>query len=86
MLFRSSRVEAVQLPKRLTGLAPKGWLHVRLTAAQPDAQGFGLVGSGMFILNPPYTLHQTLAEVMPFLTETLAQYDGASYLIEELPA
>jgi 23S rRNA (adenine2030-N6)-methyltransferase len=81
-----SRVEAVQLPKRLTGLAPKGWLHVRMTVAQPDTRGFGLTGSGMFILNPPYTLHQTLAEVMPFLTEALAQYDGASYLIEELPA
>jgi 23S rRNA (adenine2030-N6)-methyltransferase len=81
-----SRVEAVQLPKRLTGVAPKGWLHVRLTVAQPDRQGFGLSGSGMFILNPPYTLHQTLAQVMPWLTEVLAQYDEASYLIEELPA
>ena len=24
---------------------------------QPDAQGFGLAGSGMFVINPPHTLH-----------------------------
>ena len=81
-----SRVEAVQLPKRLTALAPKGWLHVRLTVAQPDPQGFGLVGSGVFILNPPWTLHQELAAELPFLVDTLAQFDGASYLLEEQPA
>ncbi|WP_022979701.1 23S rRNA (adenine(2030)-N(6))-methyltransferase RlmJ [Ideonella sp. B508-1] len=81
-----SRVEAVQLPKRLTALAPKGWLHVRLTVSQPDPQGFGLVGSGVFILNPPWTLHQELAAELPFLVDTLAQFDGASYLLEEQPA
>jgi len=81
-----SRVEAVQLPKRLMALAPKGWLHVRMTVAQHDGHGFGLSGSGMFIINPPWTLHTTLASVMPWLTQTLAQFDGASYLIEEQPA
>ena len=81
-----SRLEAAQLPKRLMGLAPKGWLHARLTVQQPDAQGFGLSGSGVFVINPPYTLHQTLAEVMPFLVDKLAQFDGASFLIEEQPA
>jgi 23S rRNA (adenine2030-N6)-methyltransferase len=81
-----SRLESAQLPKRLMALAPKGWLHVRMTVSQPDERGFGLTGSGLFIVNPPYTLHQTLADVMPFLVDALAQYDGASYLIEEQPA
>ena len=80
------RIEAAQLPKRLMGLAPKGWLHVRLTVRQPDDKGFGLTGSGVFILNPPWTLHKELAAVMPYLVDTLAQYDGASYVIEEQPA
>ena len=44
-----------------TALAPKGWLHARLTVQQPDAQGFGLAGSGVFVINPPYTLHAPLA-------------------------
>lgn len=81
-----ARVEAVQLPKRLMAVAPKGWLHVRMTVKQADAQGFGLAGSGLFIVNPPYTLHETLQGVMPWLVKTLAQFDGANYLIEEQPA
>ena len=81
-----SKLEAAQLPRRLEGLAPKGWLHARLTVQQPDSQGFGLAGSGMFILNPPYTLHAQLLEVLPWLTEVLGQYDGANYLLEEKAA
>ncbi|CAN7565785.1 23S rRNA (adenine(2030)-N(6))-methyltransferase RlmJ [Rhizobacter sp. LjRoot28] len=81
-----SKLEAAQLPRRLETLAPKGWLHVRLTVQVPDAQGFGLAGSGMFILNPPYTLHDELVELMPWLVDVLGQYDDASYLIEQKAA
>ncbi|MEO7335562.1 MAG: 23S rRNA (adenine(2030)-N(6))-methyltransferase RlmJ [Caldimonas sp.] len=52
---------------------------------QPDAQGFGLAGSGVFVINPPYTLHAQLARLLPYLTEVLGQYDGAQYLLEERP-
>ena len=81
-----SKLEAAQLPRRLEGLAPKGWLHARLTVQMPDSQGFGLAGSGMFILNPPYTLHDQLLAVLPYLTEVLGQYDGANYLLEQKAA
>ncbi|MEY2890674.1 MAG: hypothetical protein RJA98_582 [Pseudomonadota bacterium] len=80
------KLEAAQLPKRLEAMAPKGWLHARLTVQQPDAQGFGLAGSGMFIINPPYTLHDELLAVLPWLTEALGQYDGANYLLEHRAA
>ena len=78
-----SKLEAAQLPRKLETVAPKGWLHVRLTVQQPDSQGFGLAGSGMFIMNPPYTLHDELVELMPYLVDVLGQYDDASYLIEQ---
>ena len=81
-----SKLEAAQLPKRLEALAPKGWLHARLTVQQPDSMGFGLAGSGVFVINPPYTLHAELLEVMPYLTEVLGQYDGANYLLEQRAA
>jgi 23S rRNA (adenine2030-N6)-methyltransferase len=81
-----TKLEAAQLPRRLEALAPKGWLHARLTVQEPDAQGFGLAGSGVFVLNPPYTLHEQLRGVLPWLTDVLGQYDGASYLLEERPA
>lgn len=77
------KVEAAELPRRLEALAPKGWLHARLTVAKPDAMGFGLAGSGMFVLNPPYTLHDTLAGVLPWLVETLGQVAGANFLLDQ---
>ncbi len=81
-----TKLEAAQLPKRLEALAPKGWLHARLTVQKPDAQGWGLSGSGMFILNPPYTLHDRLLDLLPYLVEVLGQYDGANFLLEQRPA
>jgi len=81
-----SKLEAAQLPRRLEALAPKGFLHVRMTVQQPDQQGFGLAGSGMFIINPPYTLHDEMLAVLPYLVEVLGQYDGANYLIEQRAA
>ena len=80
------KVEAVQLPKRLEALAPKGWLHARLTVQEPDSQGFGLAGSGVFVLNPPYTLHAQLRKVLPWLVDVLGQYDDANYLLRHQPS
>ena len=81
-----TKLEAARLPKRLEALAPKGWLHARLTVQQPDTQGFGLAGSGVFIFNPPHTLHARLLELLPFLIEVLGQYDGANFLLEQRAA
>ena len=81
-----TKLEAARLPKRLEALAPKGWLHARLTVQQPDMQGFGLAGSGVFIFNPPHTLHARLLELLPFLIEVLGQYDGANFLLEQRAA
>lgn len=78
-----TKVEAAQLPRRLEALAPKGWLHARLTVQVPDSQGFGLAGSGVFILNPPYTLHDELLKVLPYLVDVLGQYDDAEYRLEQ---
>jgi len=80
------KLEAAQLPRRLEALAPKGWLHARLTVQEPDSQGFGLAGSGVFIINPPFTLHEQLLTVLPYLVDVLGQYDGANYLLEQRSA
>jgi 23S rRNA (adenine2030-N6)-methyltransferase len=79
-----SKLEAVQLPRRLAALAPKSWLHVCLTVQEPDAQGFGLAGSGMFVINPPHTLHAPLEAALPYLVEVLGQYEGANFLIDRV--
>lgn len=78
-----ARLEARQLPQRLKACAPKGWLHAQLNVQQADARGVGLMGSGVFIANPPWTLHDTLKPEMPWLAEVLAQKDGANWLLEQ---
>jgi len=81
-----SKVEAAQLPRRLQALAPASWLHARLSVQQPDAQGFGLAGSGLFVINPPHALHQALEVALPYLVETLGQYPGANFAIDRVAA
>ena len=81
-----TKLEAAQLPRRLAALAPKGWLHARLTVQEPDAQGFGLAGSGVFVLNPPHTLHATLAKTLPYLVDVLGQHAGANFMIDRVDA
>ena len=80
-------VQAAQLPQRLKAAADagakKGWLHARLTVAQADARGFGMMGSSVFVANPPHTLFGDLQPVMPFLAQVLAQFDGAKSALEK---
>lgn len=83
-------LESAQLPARLQSSADaqakKGWLHARLTVQRPDERGFGLLGSGLFIANPPHVLHDVLQPLMQFLVDTLGQYDGAHFLLERREA
>lgn len=58
-------------------------LNVELFVATPYADG-ALSGTGLVILNPPFTLEKTLARLVPFLTETLARGAGAEGRIEWL--
>jgi 23S rRNA (adenine2030-N6)-methyltransferase len=77
-------LEAAQLPQRLKASADaqakKGWLNARLTLADADARGFGMLGSSVFVANPPHTLHETLKSTLPWLARTLAQTHGAHAL------
>jgi 23S rRNA (adenine2030-N6)-methyltransferase len=81
-----TRLDAHELPQRLKRLPAKSWLHVALRVSTPSKDGFGMHGSGMFVLNPPWTLHATLASVMPFLAETLALDAGAGFTLEQQEA
>ena len=73
------RNESRQLVEQLRGVAGNNWLHASLTVHTPGADGFGMHGSGMFIVNPPYTLPQVLQQVMPYLRDALQIDSGASF-------
>ena len=67
---------------RLKQLQEKDWLHVTLTVKKPVAGGFGLHGSGMFILNPPWLLPEALRLSLPYLAKVLAQDGTADFGLE----
>ncbi|MFC1749752.1 23S rRNA (adenine(2030)-N(6))-methyltransferase RlmJ [Pseudomonadota bacterium] len=70
------------LPQQLKGLPIESWLHVTLTVEAPSDDGFGMHGSGMFVINPPWTLLKTLQEAMPYLAEHLGQDSEAGFELE----
>lgn len=77
------KLESVQMPKRLKALPCDNWLHASLSVRAPATQGYGMCGSGMFIINPPWTLHAMLEESLPKLCELLAQDTHASFTLEQ---
>ena len=82
-----TRLESRELQQRLKRLLPaKGWLNAVLRVREPAKDGFGMHGSGMFILNPPWTLHDTLADVLPFLANALGEDSGAGFTLEQQAA
>ena len=78
-----SRLESQQLPDKLKRLAGESWLHVALTVRAPSADGVGMHGSGMFLINPPWTVHGMLKKTMPYLVSTLGQDAGAAFILEQ---
>ena len=88
-----ARNEAHTLPRRLKTLATragKPWLHASLTiraakqgvgSASPDRRP-GLPGSGLFVVNPPYTLQPALAEALPWLQKVMGQDRNAAHTLE----
>jgi len=77
-----SKLESRQLPEKLKRLGCSNWLHATLEVKAPAKDGFGMNGSGMFVINPPWTLEKKLHETLPKLTELLAQGPGAKYTLE----
>ena len=77
-----ARTEAQKLPGKLRLLPAKSWLDVSLRVKSPSPEGIGMHGSGMFVLNPPFTLRATLQQVMPWLAQALAQDEGAGFALD----
>ena len=77
-----NRNESKQLIPRLKRLPAAQWLDVTLSVSGPAPDGFGLRSSGMFVLNPPWTLEATLKDIMPFLVSALGQDASAGFTLE----
>ncbi|MGB6241313.1 MAG: 23S rRNA (adenine(2030)-N(6))-methyltransferase RlmJ [Castellaniella sp.] len=72
------RVQAHDMVRALERL-PVDWINASLTVCKPSADGLGLHGSGMFIVNPPWTLEAELRDALPWLQTTLKQDNQAKF-------
>ncbi|MFC3149392.1 23S rRNA (adenine(2030)-N(6))-methyltransferase RlmJ [Piscinibacterium candidicorallinum] len=78
------RPEARNLVPRLQRVAPK-WVNAQLHVAGPRRAadgGSSMTGSGLFVINPPYTLGTMLVQTLPKLVELLRQDGGATHVLE----
>lgn len=57
------------------------WLHMTLSVQRPLPGGFGLHGSGMFVVNPPFGLEATMRASLPYLVDALARDSSAGWWI-----
>ena len=83
-----SRRESAALPDRMKKIATshtRSWLHVELRVENAPGER-RLQASGMFIINPPWTLEKHLAEALPILTKALGIDGGAQFLLKSFEA
>ncbi|MDX9994426.1 MAG: 23S rRNA (adenine(2030)-N(6))-methyltransferase RlmJ [Rhodocyclaceae bacterium] len=69
--------ESIALAGKLKRLAPD-WLNVTLTVQPPSPDGMGMHGSGVFLVNPPWTLAGELKETLPWLADVLKVGPGGT--------
>lgn len=83
-----SRRESIALPDRMKKICAahqRSWLHTELRVENAPGER-RLQGSGMFIINPPWTLEKHLADALPTLTKALGIDSGAQSLLKSFEA
>lgn len=76
------RTASQQLPERLKRLQAGPWLYASLSVEAPAREGFGMHGSGLFIINPPWTLADALRATLPWLVRVLGRDAAAGHTLE----
>lgn len=83
-----SRRESAALPDRLKKLAAthkRSWLHTELRVENATGER-RLQASGMFIINPPWTLEKHLAQALPTLTKAIGINGGGQFVLKSFEA
>ncbi len=79
------RPEAHELPRRLKTLsqqAGRSWLNATLAIGRGQEGDTGLSASGMFVINPPYTLAEQLRAALSVVGPALARGNGKGWQVE----
>lgn len=70
------------LRQQIDDLKIRNVLHLSLTIA--DRQSLpGMYGCAVIVVNPPWTLKDTMEVALPYLASKLGRNDAASYLVEQ---
>jgi 23S rRNA (adenine2030-N6)-methyltransferase len=83
-----SRRESAALPDRMKKIAAshtRSWLQAELRVENAPGER-RLQASGMFIINPPWTLEKHLSKALPTLTKALGVDAGAQFLLKSFEA
>lgn len=84
---RVAQPGAQQLPRRLQALAAQAgrdWLHATLDVGRfPAQEQTGMAASGVFVVNPPYTLAATLRASLPLVARALSRGSGECWQVQE---
>jgi len=83
-----ARRESIALPDRLKTIAKahqRSWLRAELRTENAPGER-RLQASGMFVFNPPWTLHGHLKDALPILKNALGLDSGASYTLQSSEA
>ena len=70
------RARVQQLERRVKASGIRSVQRFELSV-RPDSMGQGMTGSGMLVVNPPWTLAAELAQALPWLAEVLGVRDGS---------
>ena len=76
-------IDANHLPDKLKKTGAGHWLHATLSVRATATKGHGMHGSGMFVINPPWTLAAELETCLPFLATVLALDEGAGWSVDQ---
>jgi len=89
-----ARLDAQELPRKLWNLSircKRPWLHCSLDVGRSrtpsagistDDARPGLSASGLFVINPPYTLHAALKEALPELVSLIGRDSSARFSLD----
>lgn len=70
------------MEKQFIASETKNVLQVEF-AMKPETQSYGMTGTGLFIVNPPWQLSSQLNDILPFLIDKLGDKES-SFVIKQL--
>ena len=76
-----SRIDSMEASLKRAGIKS---VQVFEMCVQKDAAGRGMTGSGMIVINPPWTLFDRMNRLLPKLSQALGEEDQASFRCEVL--